>query len=367
MAVQSPPFAMQNGSHSAALFRQAASSMLYQAGPINGSDYVVSAQPTPNMTVQVSAGQAWVHGTSVGNVTGTIFSTQGSYYVLNDGTVTMTIGTANATNPRIDIVCLGVTDSAYSGASNTGQLTVVAGAPAASPLPPAAPANAIVLAQVRVNANASSITNSNITPVTSGVGALGATLTGTMLFATLGNLPTGCRPGQIVHEYETGLLKWWTGAQWTAFAMNDTPNAWLYQSTTQSLAANTPTTVTLNSQNYDTASGHVGSGFTIPAGFGGLWRVEGGTVVTGIATSTFLASAIAINGTIYGGGWGTATPTITGSTQFSASLTGSRTYALAAGDVVTLQANVGAAGSTGINGAESSWMSLSMVGFATGY
>jgi hypothetical protein len=115
------------------------------------------------MGVTVGVGRAWVPGTNVANFSGTTYSAQALYFALNDGPVTKTITAADPTNPRIDIVVLQVNDSQYSGATNDAEINVIPGAPAASPTAPTAPANSLVLAQVAVAANATSITNANIT------------------------------------------------------------------------------------------------------------------------------------------------------------------------------------------------------------
>jgi hypothetical protein len=117
---------------------------------------LVTANGTPNMSVNVAAGECVINGTQ--NAV-----TQGAYHGLNDATVNLTIAASNATNPRIDIVVAQVRDAAYSGGNNDFILAVVTGTPAGSPSPPATPANAIVLAQVAVAANAASITGGNIT------------------------------------------------------------------------------------------------------------------------------------------------------------------------------------------------------------
>lgn len=65
---------------------------------------------------------------------------------------TATIGTADATHPRFDLVCLGV--------SNT--MTIAAGTPAASPVFPAIPADKTVLAVVYVPAGDTAITTAQI-------------------------------------------------------------------------------------------------------------------------------------------------------------------------------------------------------------
>lgn len=121
-------------------------------------DMQVTQTGTPSMAVAVAAGRCIIPGSQ--NLT-----YQGHYDAMNDASVQLTISAADPTNPRIDLICASVQDAAYSGAANQWLLQVVQGTPAASPSPPTTPANTVVLAQVRVNAAASSILNSNITDV----------------------------------------------------------------------------------------------------------------------------------------------------------------------------------------------------------
>ena len=65
MVAQSPPFALQNAQHSAALFRQALYSSWLSGGILAAGDLAVAAQSTPNMSVQVAAGRAWIPGTQM--------------------------------------------------------------------------------------------------------------------------------------------------------------------------------------------------------------------------------------------------------------------------------------------------------------
>lgn len=164
MTVSSVPFALQNGSHSASLFRQAVSSVVPNAGGVVAAgDLNVTQTGTPSMGVVVGVGRAWVPGTNVANFSGFTYSSQAMYFALNDASVTLTIAAADPTNPRIDIVCLTVNDSQYTGSTNNAVLQVITGTPAASPTAPTAPANTLVLANVAVAANATSIGNANIT------------------------------------------------------------------------------------------------------------------------------------------------------------------------------------------------------------
>ena len=125
--------------------------------PTLGQELVVTQAGSPNMTVLVEPGMASIPGTESG--------TQGNYFVVNDAQATLSVTAAHGSLPRIDLVVINVRDAFYSGANNDGQLQVIAGTPASSPVAPAAPANAIIIAQIAVGAGVTSITNANITDV----------------------------------------------------------------------------------------------------------------------------------------------------------------------------------------------------------
>lgn len=115
---------------------------LIQAVLGNGvlSGLAVSAQGSPNMTVQLTAGVLQYSGstTSVG------------------ATASLAIAVADPTNPRVDLVHV----------TSAGVVQVVTGTPAASPnqKPPALPSTSVLLAYVSVAGAAVNIQNSNITP-----------------------------------------------------------------------------------------------------------------------------------------------------------------------------------------------------------
>lgn len=125
-------------------------------GVLSSSDLVVAQTTTASMNVTVS-------GAAQGSVGGNAWLPNG-YRVYNNTQATLTIQAADTTNPRIDLVVIGIdtTTNPY-----TPQLKVIKGTAAASPSVPALSTGfvGIALAQVRVNANATSITNANITDV----------------------------------------------------------------------------------------------------------------------------------------------------------------------------------------------------------
>jgi len=162
------PFALQNGSHSADLFRQAVSSLIPPGGGIvTTGDFNVTQTGTTSMGVSVGVGRIWIPGTNVGNVTGGNFSSQAMYYGQNNAPFTASVTTSDSVNPRIDVVYAAVQDSQYAGASNVGVIAVVAGVPTSGATYPAnaptIPANAVALAWINVPAGAASIVNANIT------------------------------------------------------------------------------------------------------------------------------------------------------------------------------------------------------------
>ena len=155
MTLRTPPSWLQNGSHPAENDRLTTQALWATTGIINSTSLAVTANSPVGMSVRVASGWAAIVGTTQANM--------GTYVGYNDAQVTLTITTANPTNPRIDLVCMTVNDSFYSGSSNNVVLQVVAGTPAGSPVAPSLPANSISLATVAVAASALSINSGNIT------------------------------------------------------------------------------------------------------------------------------------------------------------------------------------------------------------
>jgi hypothetical protein len=191
MTIHTPPSWLQNGSHPAENDRLTTQALWATTGIISPSSLAVTASSPANMSINIAAGWA--------AVVGTIQPNMGTYVAYNDGTVNIAITTANPTNPRIDLVCLTVQDSYYTGSADDVILQVIAGTPASSPVAPSLPANSISLATVAVAAGALSITSGNITDtrvsvttnlpigditgVTAGTGLSGGGTSGTVTLA----------------------------------------------------------------------------------------------------------------------------------------------------------------------------------------
>ena len=213
MAISAIPFVLQNAAgHPATLVRQALTSLIPPSGGIvESTDMAVQPTLTPSMAVQVTPGRLWIPGTSVTGIGGGDFTTQASYFTLNDGTVTLPVAAANATNPRVDLVCATVVDSYYqNGGADGAQLQIVTGTPAAVPAVPATPANSKALARVAVAAGAVSITAGNITDLRSGpVVGKPVQIPSTSSLAALAPLK-----GQQALDTSTGITWTWSGSMW---------------------------------------------------------------------------------------------------------------------------------------------------------
>jgi hypothetical protein len=125
-------------------------------GIVAATDLAVTQRAAgANLSVDVAAGACWVAGDT--NV-----ARQPTYRCLNDATVNKGIA-PDPSNPRRVLVVAQITDEGFAGTGRNWQIVAIHGTPAASPTLPATPASALPLADIAVAANATSITNANIT------------------------------------------------------------------------------------------------------------------------------------------------------------------------------------------------------------
>jgi len=155
MALRTPPSWQQNASHPAENDRLTMQAIFATTGIIGPTSLQVTQNSPTGMTVLVNAGWAAVVGNYQSNM--------GVYSIYNDAATTLTITTANSSNPRIDLICATVSDAYYTGSSNTVAFQVIAGTPAVSPVAPTLPTNSISLATIAVAAGATQILTANIT------------------------------------------------------------------------------------------------------------------------------------------------------------------------------------------------------------
>lgn len=125
-------------------------------GIVATNDLIVTQLDTPGMGVKVASGVGYVQGDQA--------TTQGHYRIYNDASKNLTIAAADVTHPRKDRIIAQIYDSVdISGAEDKWALEVLTGDPAASPVVPSLPDNALDLAIVDVAANEDTILNAHIT------------------------------------------------------------------------------------------------------------------------------------------------------------------------------------------------------------
>lgn len=157
MAEVNPPLWQSSQCYTAVNDRQHLSSLVCSEGVdrLTAGSLLVTAQGSPNMTVNVAAGNAFIAGEDVAE--------QGMYHVFSDGIKVVAITAADGVNPRIDRIVATVRDAQYAGANNDWLIQAITGTPAGSPSAPAEPLNSITLALISVPAGDTTISSGQIT------------------------------------------------------------------------------------------------------------------------------------------------------------------------------------------------------------
>jgi hypothetical protein len=220
MTVINPPAWLQAGSYPARTDRLVTASIIKNPGVAQTGDLLVEQNPTPGMSVVVAGGRAWIEDAVAGGDVN-----KGMYNFVNDGSVTLTIDAAHATQYRVDRVVAQVEDSAVAGAVDLASLVVLPGTTdatlvGAQALVPAVPDAAISLATVIVGPSVTSITNSNITNSTT-TATLYPQMVSSPIVVTSTTRPTGNDRFVGMEIFETDTLRKW---QWTG----DT-NGWQFR------------------------------------------------------------------------------------------------------------------------------------------
>lgn len=128
---------------------------LVSEGYVTGLQVTERAAGGPNMSVDVSIGSCWVTGDSDTEAQPT--------YRCRTSSITNLVVSADGTNPKYVSIIAEVLDATFSGGSRLWRLRAVDGTPAGSPVVPAIPVNAIILAYILIPALDTAITNSQIT------------------------------------------------------------------------------------------------------------------------------------------------------------------------------------------------------------
>ena len=303
MAVQNPPVFIQGGSHPAEDVRRMFAAITKDdEGVVSSSDMAVSEKGTPDMSIDVSAGRAWIKGTES--------TFQGTYFVESRSTENLAVAAADASNPRIDLVVAKVEDSVESGATDAWSLAVVTGAPGATPSAPAQPASSLLLASVLVPALASTITDSDITTSTPSLSAGTVTISGDATGAAGFDYGTGDVNVSVAvvddsHSHTASTI--------SALDASDTTTGTFGAARIPSLPASQISTGTLDDARIPSLDAS-----KVTTGEFGTDRIpdlSGSTITSGTVADARIASTIARDSDVYGDSGGATGKKITASTS----------------------------------------------------
>ncbi len=155
MAIEIPLW-LSGGTYSARLDRQIIKRWSLSKERVFEGLLVAQRAAGANFTVDVSIGACVITGDNEAN--------QGMYLVETTAIENFAMPVKPTTNPRIDLVSMRINDPGAGGpAGNTATLVATSGAEAATPVAPAVPTSAILLAQISRTVAEGSILTAAIT------------------------------------------------------------------------------------------------------------------------------------------------------------------------------------------------------------
>lgn len=356
MTVINPPAWLQTGSYPARTDRLVMASIVASSGRVSSSDLVVTQSATPGMRVTVSAGRAWILGTT------TVY--QGAYNLVNDSAIEVVITASSAINPRRDLIIARIQDATISGSVDSATIEVVTGTPAASPVTPAAPANSIVLAVIAVAANASSIVTANINTSMVLTATLFSQMKNDIVVCTSTTRPVGIDRYVGVRILETDTLREWTwnGSAWSYRGGGPAPRSRIATSGTSTWGNNNGEVFTMGPLPNELDSGYFSyvngtsrtSGDRLKVKQSGNYLVEASVYIDG-GTSSFYSQVVATYGPalVNFGSGEVGAASISGSSKLFVT----RPQYLVAGHEVGLQVWANNSGASLV----SAWLQLTMI------
>jgi hypothetical protein len=177
------------------------------ARPLGGRTGVTPGTPSNTVTATTSTWSVKTHSGCM-DVEASVIA--GTYIYAFDTAVSGSMNAADATNPRIDLISVQLSDPAESDGSSTPGVSVVytAGTAAASPAVPAAPARSLVLARLTVPAAGGG------SPAVSWVAPYTVASGGVIPVSGTSQYPASPYVGQYIDDAALGLLRW-NGTAWT--------------------------------------------------------------------------------------------------------------------------------------------------------
>lgn len=286
MALINPPAWLQQGSYSASLDRSVIAGLFRTGGVVDESHFVVTQTATPSLRLNVSAGHAYIEGTSVQN--------QGYYHIFNDAVVEVEFNPGALSLGRIDLLVLRILDADVAGSVNEARFEVIQGTPATIPSVPVRPASSIELARVTVNPGTSSssgIVNSSINASFKPVASLAPGLVQSPRMVTSTTRPVPAPVSGTIYETDTQLTRTRV-ASGTWRHVGGSPT--LYAIKNGAVSYNADWNRVLNWETkiddlnmFDLASGRV----LVP--IAGIWQVDFSVVIGANPTATVIGSRIA--------------------------------------------------------------------------
>jgi hypothetical protein len=280
----------------------------------SGTDLLVQAQASPDMTVKVNPGSIVVQGA--------ISATQGPYTWTLDAVTNVTIAAAHATLARTDLVVVRIRDANVdTSGQRDGAVAVVTGTAGGGV--PSLPTDAtyVTLAQVAVAGADTAINTGDITDKRQYTTGLGGVLT---CSSTTEPAATSVAVGQVAYRSDLGQLRISDGAAWqhisyappfyAAYKPSDDSST---TSTTlkndahllfPGLPINTRWILTSNVWYYADSTADIKVGWSGPAGATLLWNLGGLYNLATGASDVDYHGAQSISGTDVAGGAGAPTP-----------------------------------------------------------
>jgi len=304
-----------------------------------GGSFAVTQKGTPDASVDVAAGLAFVPNSSY-----SLGSGNTRYWPVRSTAVANVAIPANASgNPRVDRICIKVDTGATPGVrgSASSSVLVVTGTAAASPTASATPSNHLSLATVAVANGFSSIVTANITDGRTNVSIPAPVITQLNNVFLQAKTTGGTVVDMIGVTVTNSLIIGSTSLVGVTQFKNPTNNDFQYKAKvfntgTQTIADVSFSTVLFPSEVYDTGGLHSTSvntsRLTIPANGAGKYSVKSSVAMANGAGNRRILR-YKINGTAKSDFQTVAVPVVGSSSQFS----GSADYLLAGGDYIELE------------------------------
>jgi hypothetical protein len=179
------------------------------ARPLGGRSGVTPGTPSNTVTATTTTWSVKTHSGCM-DVEASVIA--GPYLYAFDTAVSGSMNAADATNPRIDLVSVQMSDPAESDGTSTPSVAIIytAGTAAASPAVPIAPARSLVLARLTVPAaGGGSPSVLWVAPVMAAAGGI-VPVTGPSQY------PVSPYVGQYIDDASLGLLRW-DGSAWQTY------------------------------------------------------------------------------------------------------------------------------------------------------